>query len=155
MATYKQSGGTTRHWSFDPSQVDSIPEIMKHLVVEDEYFQEEDPMTILANVLDQILAELPPEFGEPVRLVYLTGLSYRAAGKTLGIDHKTVKKRADLGLETLRGRLMDTAWVASLLDGQLPERPEAPRLEANENVLTVLSRLNRTMKEDTDDTIEN
>ncbi len=154
MTRYNQLGGTTRHWSFDPSQAESIPQIMKHLVTEDEYFAEENPMTILANILDQILLELPTNIGEPVRLVYLTGLSYRAAGKTLNIDHKTVKKRADYGIELMRTRLMDTAWVAALLDGQLPESPEKTRLTSTDNVLSVLSNLNKESKEESDDTPE-
>jgi len=154
VTKYNQTGGSSRHWSFDPSTAESIPEIMKHLVVEDEYFAEDNPMTILANILDQILVELPSEIGEPVRLIYLTGLSYRAAGKTLGIDHKTVKKRADYGIELMRTRLMDTAWVAALLDGQLPEQPEKTRLSSADNVLSVLSGLKKEIKENDDDTTE-
>jgi DNA-directed RNA polymerase specialized sigma24 family protein len=154
MTRYNQVGGKTRHWSFDPAQVDSIPEILKHLTVEDEYFADDDPMTVLAHVLDQILAALPNDLAEPVRLVYLTGLSYRAAGQTLGIDHKTVKKRADAGIVELRRRLTDTAWIAALLEGQLPEQSEQPRLSSDENIVSVLSTLNRKAKETSDDTEE-
>lgn len=152
MTQYNQTGGQSRHWSFDPAHVDSIPEILKHLTVEDEYFADDDPMTVLAHVLDQILAALPTELAEPVRLVYLTGLSYRSAGQTLGIDHKTVKKRADLGIQELRTRLTDTAWIAALLEGQLPEQADQPRLRSDENVVSILAGLNRKAKETTDDT---
>jgi len=142
MPQYMQSGGDKKNWSFDPNTAESIPAILKQIVVYDEYFADDDPMTVLANILDQLLAELPPELGDPVRLIYLTGLSYRAAGETLGIDHKTVKKRANLGVEQLRTRLKDTAWVASMLTGMLPEDSEAPRLETSERVVSILNSLN-------------
>jgi DNA-directed RNA polymerase specialized sigma24 family protein len=155
MTRYNQMGGETRHWSFDPEQAESIPEILKHLIIpsaEDQYFEEESPFTILANILDHLLADLPEELGDPVRLIYLTGLSYRGAGEVLGIDHKTVKKRANQGLLVLKSRLMDTAWVASLLQGQLPETPTVARLDSNERVLDILNSLNK--KGNSDDTEE-
>jgi hypothetical protein len=147
-----QTGGSRKHWSFDPQNAEAIPAILKHIVVYDEYFQDEDPMTVLASILDQILVELPPELGDPVRLIYLTGLSYRAAGETLGIDHKTVKKRANLGIDQLRMRLTDTAWVASLLTGMLPEETVPPRLETSDKVVAILNSLKEN--KGTDDTTE-
>jgi hypothetical protein len=143
-----QTGGDRKNWSFDPQTAEAIPAILKQIVVYDEYFQEDDPLTVLASILDQLLAELPAELGDPVRLIYLTGLSYRAAGETLGIDHKTVKKRANLGVEQLRTRLTDTAWVASMLTGMLPEETVAPRLETSDKVVSILNALNGKKGED-------
>ena len=150
MAQYIQSGGSKKNWSFDHSAAESIPAILKQITVYDEYFDEEDPMTVLANILDQLLAELPPELGDPVRLIYLTGMSYRSAGETLGIDHKTVKKRANLGVEQLKTRLTDTAWVATMLTGMLPEETVAPRLETSERVVSILNSLNGKKDENND-----
>lgn len=154
MTRYSQTGGDKKNWSFDPSTAESIPAILKQITVYDEYFDNDDPMTVLANILDQLLAELPPELGDPVRLIYLTGMSYRAAGETLGIDHKTVKKRANLGVEQLRTRLTDTAWVASMLTGMLPEETEAPRLGTSDRVVSILNSLN-DKKGDSDATTDN
>jgi len=148
MTQYTQSGGSKKNWSFDPSTAESIPAILKQITVYDEYFDDEDPLTVLATILDQLLAELPPELGDPVRLIYLTGLSYRSAGETLGIDHKTVKKRATLGIQQLRTRLTDTAWVASMLTGMLPEETMAPRLETSDKVVSILNSLNGKKGED-------
>lgn len=153
MTQYTQSGGAKKNWSFDPSTAESIPAILKQIIVYDEYFDEEDSMTVMANILDQLLAELPADLGDPVRLIYLTGMSYRSAGETLGIDHKTVKKRANLGIQQLRTRLTDTAWVATMLTGMLPEETTAPRLEVSERVVSILSSLN-SKKGESDDSIE-
>lgn len=153
MTQYVQSGGSKKNWSFDPSTAEAIPAILKQITVYDEYFDDDDPMTVLASILDQLLAELPAELGDPVRLIYLTGMSYRSAGETLGIDHKTVKKRAILGIDQLRTRLTDTAWVASMLTGMLPEETEAPRLETSDRVVSILTSLN-SKKGDNDEPIE-
>jgi hypothetical protein len=139
-----QSGGKDRNWSFDPLSAENIPEIMQKLVTEDEYFAEENPLTVLASIVDQILAELPEHLAEPVNLVCLNGMSYRSAGELIGIDHKTVKRRVEIGLELLRTRLLDTAWIASMLTGMLPEDTVAPRLETSSKVVDILTALKDT-----------
>lgn len=147
-----QSGGDDKKWSFDPRYVENIPQIMEKLVVYDEYFEEEDPLTILANIVDQLLIELPEELAGPVNLVTLNGMSYRSAGEALGIDHKTVKRRVEQGLAVLRERLLDTAWIASMLTGMLPEEAEAPRLETSKRVVEVLNSLKeKEVPDETDD----
>jgi hypothetical protein len=122
--------------------VESIAPIMSKLVHYDEYFVEEEGDTTLAIVLDKMLEDLPEDLRGPVSLVYLSGLSYRNAGRTLGIDHKTVKARAERGVAVLRSRLTDTAWVAALLDGMLPEQAALPKVSSPEKVAGILQSLN-------------
>lgn len=137
-----RTGGADRNWTFDPTIVESITPIMNKLVHYDEYFVEEEGDSTLAIILDKMLEDLPEELRSPVSLVYLSGISYRSAGRTLGLDHKTVKARADRGIKVLRDRLMDTAWVAALLDGMLPEQAELPRAASPDKVAGILHSLN-------------
>lgn len=117
-----QTGGSKKNWSFDPAQAESIGPIRDALVHYDEYFAEEESgASTLSIVLDKILADLPEEFQEPVKLVHLQGKSFRAAAKILGIDHKTVKSRVDRGVELLRARLVDSVWIAEMLRGYIPK----------------------------------
>jgi DNA-directed RNA polymerase specialized sigma24 family protein len=137
-----RTGGPDRHWIFDPTSVESIAPIMNKLVHYDQYFVEEEGDSTLAIVLDKMLEDLPEDLRAPVSLVYLSGVSYRNAGRTLGIDHKTVKARAERGINILRSRLTDTAWVAALLDGMLPEPAVLPRASSPEKVVGILQALN-------------
>jgi DNA-directed RNA polymerase specialized sigma24 family protein len=120
--TARQTGGAKRTWLLDPSEYESVGQVREKLIHHDTYFEEEeDGASTLSIVLDRILADLDPMLAEPVRLVYLEGQSYRAASRVLGIDHKTVKARANRGLAEMRSRLTETAWVASMLKGFLPD----------------------------------
>jgi DNA-directed RNA polymerase specialized sigma24 family protein len=137
-----RTGGADRHWLFDSNDVESIPTISNALVHYDTYFEEErDYETTLAIVLDKLLDNLPEELRSPVSLVYLSGVSYRSAGRTLGLDHKTVKLRADKGIKALRDRLKDTAWIATLLDGSLPDEYEEEKISSDESVLQILNKI--------------
>ncbi len=138
-----RTGGADRNWTFDPTIVESITPIMNKLVHYDEYFVEEEGDSTLAIILDKMLEDLPEDLRGPVSMVYLSGVSYRSAGRTLGLDHKTVKARADRGIKVLRDRLMDTAWVAALLDGMLPEQAELPRATSPDKVAGILQSLNK------------
>lgn len=143
-----RTGGKDRHWLFDHSDVESIPTINNHLVHYDEYFVEEDGYeSTLAIIIDKLLEDLPEELRLPVSLVYLSGVSYRSAGRTLNLDHKTVKSRADRGIEILRVRLKDTAWVATLLNGMLPEESEHETPAIKDNVAGILSSLGQRKPE--------
>lgn len=137
-----RTGGPDRHWVFDPTSVEMITPIMNKLVHHDEYFVDEQGDSTLAIVLDKMLEDLPEDLRGPVSLVHLSGVSYRSAGRTLNLDHKTVKSRAEKGIAILRARLKDTAWVAALLDGALPEddRPEV-KLSSPERVVGILQSL--------------
>jgi hypothetical protein len=98
--------------------------------------------TTLSIVLDKILEELPPELEEAVRLVYLAGISYRSAARTVGCDHKTIKARAERGIDKLRKRLTDTVWLSSLINGMIPQGVvENPKVTSPEKVFTVLNNL--------------
>jgi DNA-directed RNA polymerase specialized sigma24 family protein len=136
-----RTGGADRSWSFDPTTVESIAPIMSKLVHYDEYFVEQEGDSTLAIVLDKMLDDLPEDLRGSVSLVYLSGVSYRSAGRTLGLDHKTVKSRAERGVKIMRNRLMDTAWVAALLEGMLPENSELPRVASPEKVAGILQSL--------------
>jgi DNA-directed RNA polymerase specialized sigma24 family protein len=139
---YMRTGGADRHWLFDHSDVESIPTINNHLVHYDEYFVEEDGYeSTLAIILDKMLDDLPEDLRGPVSLVHLSGVSYRSAGRTLNLDHKTVKSRAEKGIEVLRSRLKDTAWIASLLDGMIPDEQEPEKLSSPEKVAGILGSL--------------
>jgi hypothetical protein len=137
-----RTGGPDRHWVFDPTSVEMITPIMNKLVHHDEYFVDEQGDSTLAIVLDKMLEDLPEDLRGPVSLVHLSGVSYRSAGRTLNLDHKTVKSRAEKGIAILRARLKDTAWVAALLDGALPddEMPEI-KLSSPERVVGILQSL--------------
>jgi hypothetical protein len=135
-----QSGGKDKHWLFDPQSIETIGPILEKLAVYDEYFAEQDGVTTLGIVLDRILEELPDELEESVRLVYLAGISYRSAGRTIGVDHKTVKARAERGIKILRTRLTDTVWLATLVGDMLPTASSNP-LSAPDKVFSVLSNL--------------
>jgi hypothetical protein len=139
-----QTGGADRHWLFNPQDVDTLGPILSKLVVYDEYFKDEQGQTTLAIVLDRILEELPPELEEAVRLTHLAGVSYRSAARTVGVDHKTIKARADRGVERLRARLKDTVWLAALLSGMLPdEQEEAAKASSPDKVYKVLNGLSK------------
>jgi len=137
-----QTGGADRHWLFDPQDVETIGPILSKLAVYDEYFVDEEGQTTLAIVLDRILDELPEHLEEAVRLVYLAGISYRSAARTIGVDHKTIKARADKGVDLLRKRLTDTVWLASLINGMLPEGSvESPKVTSPDKVFKILNDL--------------
>jgi DNA-directed RNA polymerase specialized sigma24 family protein len=141
--TSKQTGGSKKHWTFDPSQAESIAPIMSKLIHEDVYFEGEDIETTLIKVLDRLLDELPKDQRLAVRAVYLTGMTLRAAARSLGVDHKTVKLRAQKGVEALRQRLTDSAWIADLLAGSVPA-DEVPtrKLASSDGLMGVLRKLN-------------
>lgn len=137
-----QTGGADRHWLFNPQDIETMTPILNKLAVYDEYFKDEMGDTTLSIVLDKILEELPPELEEAVRLVYLAGISYRSAARTVGCDHKTIKARADRGVDRLRKRLTDTVWLASLINGMIPEGTvDSPKVTSPEKVFTVLNNL--------------
>jgi DNA-directed RNA polymerase specialized sigma24 family protein len=115
-----QTGGARRTWLFDVGNVDNLGPIRDTLVHYDEYFSEDPAVSTLAIVMDQVLVQLPETQADCVRLVYLEGHSYRTAGKILGIDHKTVKARADKGVAAMRARLVDSVWIAEMLRGYIP-----------------------------------
>ena len=137
-----QTGGQNKAWLFDPITVSELTPIMNKLATYDVYFAEEHGETTLQIVLDQILVELPPELEEAVRLTFLAGLSYRSAGKTIGVDHKTVKARSERGVLQLRKRLTDTVWLATLLKGMIPDISDIPDLQFPNNVFNVLHSIN-------------
>ena len=143
-----QTGGSKKHWSFDPSTAESIGPIRDALIHNDVYF-EDDPegASTLAIVLDRILEDLPQELQTPVRLVHLEGKSLRAAAKILGVDHKTVKARIDRGVQILRARLVDSVWIAEMLRGYIPKdeivaERSRPQGEKVANILGTLKRPN-------------
>lgn len=137
-----QTGGPDKHWLFNPQDIETMTPILSKLAVYDEYFKDEMGDTTLSIVLDKILEELPDELEEAVRLVYLAGISYRSAARTVGCDHKTIKARADRGIDRLRKRLTDTVWLASLINGMIPEGTvDTPKVTSPEKVFTVLNNL--------------
>jgi DNA-directed RNA polymerase specialized sigma24 family protein len=118
----RQTGGDKRAWLFSNDEVENIPAIQNQLIHHDKYFEEEDETeNTLAIILDKILADLPDDIADCVRLVYLEGHSYRLCSRMLGIDHKTVKARAERGIEHLRERLLDSIWMSEMLRGYIPE----------------------------------
>jgi len=144
MTQYRgQTGGERKHWLFDPARAEGIAPIMEKLVHEDIYFDGEDDMeTVLIKVLDRLLDELPEDQRLSVRAVYLTGMTLRAAARSLGVDHKTVKLRAEKGVEAMRQRLTDTAWIADMLSGAVPA-DEVPtrKLSSSDGMMGVLRKL--------------
>lgn len=142
MQRIYQSGGPDKNWIFDPQDVETIAPILEKLAVYDTYFEDVNGETTLSIVLDKILEELPPELEEAVRLVYLAGISYRSAARTVGCDHKTIKARADRGVDRLRKRLTDTVWLSSLINGMVPNGViESPKVTSPDKVFKVLTDL--------------
>lgn len=115
-----QTGGAKKTWVFDPSSIEQIPAIRNALVHYDVYFDEDKSDSTLAIVMDKIMEDLPTDLADCVRLVYLNGLSYRASGKVLNIDHKTVKARVVKGVALMKQRLTDSVWISEMLRGYLP-----------------------------------
>jgi DNA-directed RNA polymerase specialized sigma24 family protein len=116
-----QTGGSRRTWLFGGNETDLPSPIRDQLVHYDTYFEEDEPeTTTLAIVMDHVLDQLPEELADCVRLIHLEGRSHRDAGRTLGIDHKTAKARADKGIEYMRSRLIDSVWIAEMLRGYIP-----------------------------------
>jgi len=145
---FTRTGGKDRHWIFDHTDVENIPGISGRLVHYDEYFVEEDGYeSTLAIIIDKLLDDLPEDLRAPVSLIYLSGISYRSAGRTLNIDHKTVKNRADKGIAILRSKLTDTAWIASLLENMIPEEQEPDKLSSPEKVAGILGSLAQRRQE--------
>jgi hypothetical protein len=144
MTQYKgQTGCARKHWLFDPSRAEGISPIMEKLVHVDVYFDsDEDMETVLIKVLDRLLDELPEDQRLAVRAVYLTGMTLRAAARSLGVDHKTVKLRAEKGVEAMRQRLTDTAWIADMLAGAIPVSDVPTRkLSSADGMMGVLRKL--------------
>lgn len=144
MTQYRgQTGGDRKHWLFDPARAEGIAPIMEKLVHEDIYFDGEDDMeTVLIKVLDRLLDELPEDQRLAVRAVYLTGMTLRAAARSLGVDHKTVKLRAEKGVEAMRQRLTDTAWIADMLAGSVPvDTVPTKKLSSSQGMIGVLRKL--------------
>ena len=144
MTQYKgQTGGARKHWLFDPSRAEGISPIMEKLVHVDVYFDsDEDMETVLIKVLDRLLDELPEDQRLAVRAVYLTGMTLRAAARSLGVDHKTVKLRAAKGVEAMRQRLTDTAGIADMLAGAIPvSEVPTPKLSSADGMMGVLRKL--------------
>lgn len=107
-------------WLFDVNDFEVLNSIRNQLTHVDVYFEEEHETNTLAIVMDKILDDLPEDYADCVRLVYLEGRTYRDCGRTLNIDHKTVKSRAEKGVELMRTRLVDSVWIAEMLRGYIP-----------------------------------
>lgn len=139
-----QTGGAKKHWLFDPSHAEAIAPIMNKLIHYDSYFFEEtiDTDTVLTKVLDQLLVDLPKNYRQAVVAVYLSGMSLRAAARSLGVDHKTVKAWARKGVEAMQQRITDTAWVADMLSGAVPA-DEVPtrKLSSSDGMMGVLRKI--------------
>lgn len=138
-----RTGGDKRHWLFDPHQVENDGAIRDALLHYDKYFEDEpeEPST-LAIVLDRLLEDLEEDLAECVRLVYLEGRTYRDVGRTLNIDHKTAKGRAERGVAAMKRRLLDSSWISEMLRGYIPKDEiidESPR--ATVSVADVLQTL--------------
>lgn len=124
------TGGSRHNWSFDPNA--APPPIAAKLVTFDDHDMEEPEFErMLAIVMDRLLADLPPDQEEAVRLIHLAGLSQHKAAAIIGVTHKTAAARARRGLAVLRQRLSDSVWLADLLRGQIPQDMEASNLEAS------------------------
>jgi hypothetical protein len=102
-----------------------------HMSVEDEYFVDPstEPDTLLANTIDELVDRLPEAHRDIIRLV-MAGVirpwdpdwtGFREAGRILGVDHKTIKRRLRVALEALAGQLDELpTWLRQLLADRLP-----------------------------------
>jgi len=117
----KQTGGAKRHWNFDPSTVHEIPQIQNKLIHHDQYDVLPTQDRIITFVLDHLVAQLPHEEYEAVRLMHIERMTMRAAGRQLGIDHKTVGARAARGLAAVKEKIKTTPWLSEFLQGSLPD----------------------------------
>ena len=139
-----QTGGAKKTWLFDPAMVEHIGVLRDALVHYDEYFFEQEGTTTLGMVMDKILEELPEEISEAVMLVHLEGRSLRAAGRIMGVDHKTVKSRVEKGIAAMRKRLTDSVWIAEMLRGYIPDDElKQSSVSATPNVAQVIKSLNK------------
>lgn len=125
-----RTGGARHNWSFDPTNTPHP--IAEKLVTYDNHDSEEPPFErMLAIVMDRLLADLPPDQEEAVRLIHLAGLSQHKAAAIIGVTHKTAAARSRRGVAALRKRLEDSVWLADLLRGQIPDDFEPDSLEAS------------------------
>ena len=139
-----QTGGTGKPWLFDVNDFELLEPIRNQLVHVDTYFDEEHETNTLAIVMDKILDDLPEEYADCVRLVFLEGRTLRDCGRTLGIDHKTVKSRADKGVEMMRQRLLDSVWIAEMLRGYIPsDETKETSAKSSSNVASVMKDLKK------------
>jgi predicted DNA-binding protein (UPF0251 family) len=134
-----QTGGDRKQWSFDPT---NVPEPIAQKLTYIEQFEGDEPdyETMLAIVMDRMLADLPEEFEEAVRLLYLAGMSQHKAAEIIGVTHKTVKARAQKGLDILRKRLTDSVWLADMLQGLAPTDSQKP-LVSPDRIASVIESL--------------
>jgi hypothetical protein len=139
----RQTGGAGKKWLFSHDEVEAIPVIRDALVHYDNYFFEDPPgETTLSIVMDRLLADLPVDQAEPIKLIYLEGRSLREAGVILGVDHKTVRARANKGIAVLKKRLVDSMWVASMLRPYIPKDEITADEELRKNdISTILDTL--------------
>ena len=121
----KQTGGAKKHWLYDPHTIHEIPQIQSKMVHYDEYESMPSQDRIITFVLDHLVATLPPEEADAVRMMHIERMTMRAAGRELGVDHKTVGNRAARGLEKIKKKITRTPWLSDFLQGSLPEG-EAP-----------------------------
>jgi predicted DNA-binding protein (UPF0251 family) len=123
-----QTGGSKRHWLFDPSEVHQIPQIASKLVHYDTYFDGEPKKDdALTYILEYVLDKLPEEEAEAVRIMKIQGSTLRAAGRELGVDHKTVKARTARGVEKMKEHMKSHAWIVDIFEGRVPpsEMPQS------------------------------
>lgn len=145
-----QTGGSKKSWLFDPSTIQDIEPIRNALVHWDSYFDaDQDKESTLSIVLDWILEDMPEDLSESVRLVYLEGKTFRAAGRVLGVDHKTVAARCKRGVSLMQDKLLDTAWVAEMLRGYIPSDEIKQRTAKRTSQLSdVIERINGTYEQE-------
>jgi DNA-directed RNA polymerase specialized sigma24 family protein len=129
-----QTGGSRKHWLFDPSEVHHIPQIANKLVQHDIYFPEEPKKDdALTYILEYALDQIPAEEAEAIRILKIQGATLREAGRELGIDHKTVKARAKRGAEKIKVLLEGQLWVRDILTGKVSyEKLPASKLEVKD-----------------------
>lgn len=117
----KQTGGDKRHWLYDPSSVHEIPQIQKKLVVNDHYSVVPSQDYIVTFILDHLMNMLPAEESEAVRMIHIGGMTLRASGRELKVDHKTVKARAERGLTSIKRKIAETPWLKEFLNNEMFE----------------------------------
>jgi RNA polymerase sigma-70 factor (ECF subfamily) len=70
---------------------------------------------LIEPIVDQVIAELPEELGDPLVRHYLRGVSQSDLAAEAGVSQPTISRRIDHAIDVLRGRLAEAGVSAPVL----------------------------------------
>jgi RNA polymerase sigma factor (sigma-70 family) len=91
-----------------PDSDKTLERIAEEPISEQDAVEESDRATFLRAQLKRALRRLTPGERQSIEIVYVKGLTFQAAGESLGCSRQAVEQSASKGMEKLRTYLRDT-----------------------------------------------